>query len=184
MRRLSSLLLAGLLVGSGCAAQSYQIPTNELQRLSMAPPETRGARVLVSQEVGGSEVNSAETVGPDTEIILVPRIYIGGTYTRGERNGGGVGAGGGGGYSGGGGGVSGPNSGGGSSGGGKGGLGKLGSGGGDGKAAAVVIVVAAAVALFVIAGIEGSRFDGWVQMHPMHPMHSTPQRMSRPPAAC
>jgi len=171
MRRLLSLVVAGLFVGSGCAAQSYQIPSSELQRLSMAPPETRGARVLVSQEIGGSQVNSAETVGPDTEVILVPRIYIGGTYTRGERHGGY--SGGSGGYSGGSGGVSGPNSSGGSSGGGKGGVGnmKLGGGAGDGKAVAVAVVVAAAVALFVIAGIEGSRFDGWVQMHPMHPIH-------------
>ncbi len=170
MRRLLSLALATLVVGTGCAAQSYQIPATELQRLSVAPPETRGARVLVSQEIGGTVTNSAETVGPETDIILVPRIYIGGTYTRGERRGGYSGGGGGGSV--GGGSVSGPNSSGGG-GGGKGGVGnmKLGSGAGDGKAAAVVVVAAAVLALFVIAGIEGSRFDGWVQMHPMHPVH-------------
>ncbi|MBA3451765.1 MAG: hypothetical protein H0T42_01565, partial [Deltaproteobacteria bacterium] len=48
---------------------------------------------------------------------------------------------------------------------------KLGSGGGDGKAAAVAFLVIAALALVVIAGVEGSRYDGWVSLHPMHPVH-------------
>ncbi|HVK83188.1 MAG TPA: hypothetical protein VM513_03725, partial [Kofleriaceae bacterium] len=46
-----------------------------------------------------------------------------------------------------------------------------GSGAGDGKAAAAAILVIAAVALFAAAGVEGSRYDGWVQLHPMHPVH-------------
>ena len=44
-----------------------------------------------------------------------------------------------------------------------------GSGGaGDGKAAAIAILVAAAVALVAAAAVEGSRFDGYAQLHPMH----------------
>ena len=165
MRALLAVVMAGLLLGTGCAANSYRIPSSELQRLANMPPETRAQKVLVSQEISGSDVQSANTVGPETEIILIPEIRIGGTYSSRDRGGGG-------GYSGGGGGVSGPNGSGGG-GGGKGGLGnmKLGSGGSDGKAAAVAFLVIAAVALVVIAGVEGSRYDGWVQLHPMHPVH-------------
>jgi hypothetical protein len=35
----------------------------------------------------------------------------------------------------------------------------------------VAVLVIAAVALVAIAGVEGSRFDGWAQLHPMHPVH-------------
>ena len=49
----------------------------------------------------------------------------------------------------------------------------MGSGGkaGDGKGAAVAIVVAAAVALVAVAAVEGSRFDGYANLHPMHPVY-------------
>lgn len=152
--RLLAVFMAGLLVGTGCAANSYQIPNGELQRLSMTPPEQRAQRVLVSQEISATDVAPADRVETSTTIIWVPEIRIGGTYSGGGGRGhGGV------------------VSTGGSSGGGKGGNMKLGSGGGDGKAAAIAFLVIAAVAVFVVAGIEGSRFDGWVQLHPMHPVH-------------
>jgi len=161
MRALLAVVMAGLLVGTGCASNSYRIPSSELQRLSLAPPETRAQRVLVSQEISGSEVSSAQRVGPETDIIFIPEIRIGGTYSGRDRGGS---------YTGGGSGVGGPS---GSKGGGKGGLGgmKLGGGGGDGKGAAIAFLIIAAVALVVIAGVEGSRFDGWVELHPMHPVH-------------
>jgi hypothetical protein len=54
---------------------------------------------------------------------------------------------------------------------GSGGGGGHGGGGGDGKAAAVAVLVVAATALFVVAAIEGSRFDGYAQLHPMHPVY-------------
>jgi len=161
MRALLAVFMAGLLLGTGCAANSYKIPSSELMRLSQLPPEARAQRVMVSQEVGGTEVQSANRVGAETEVIFVPEIRIGGTYsTRGGRNGP---------YGSGGAGVGSPSGG----GGGKGGLGglKLGGGGGDGKAAAVAFLIIAAVALVVIAGVEGSRYDGAVSLHPMHPVH-------------
>lgn len=160
MRPFLAVFMAGLLVGTGCAANSYKIPKGELQRLSMMPPETRAQRVLVSQEIVGSDVSSAEQVGPDTQIILFPNIQVGGTY--GSERGGSYAGGGGGSVSGGGGG--------GKSGGKGGGL-NLGGGAGDGKGAAIAFLVLAAVALVAIAGVEGSRYDGWVQLHPMHPVH-------------
>ncbi len=151
--------MAGLLLGTGCAANSYKIPSSELMRLSSLPPEARAQRVMVSQEISATQVQSAPPVGAETQVIFVPEIRIGGTYsTRGGSRSG---------Y--GGGGVGTPSGG----GGGKGGLGgmKLGGGGGDGKAAAVAFLVIAAVALVMIAGVEGSRYDGGVALHPMHPVH-------------
>ncbi|MBA3464814.1 MAG: hypothetical protein H0T46_33075 [Deltaproteobacteria bacterium] len=148
--RFIAVVMAGLLVGTGCAANSYRIPNSELQRLSMIPPETRAQRVLVSQELTATEVADAEPVNDQTAIVFVPEFHIGGSYSGGSRGGGGVSTGG--------------------SRGGAGGL-KLSGGGSDGKAAAVAILVMAAVVLVAAAGIEGSRFDGWVRLHPMHPVH-------------
>jgi len=49
--------------------------------------------------------------------------------------------------------------------------GKIGGAGSDGKAAAVALIAIAATALVTAAVIEGSRFDGYAQLHPMHPVH-------------
>jgi hypothetical protein len=60
------------------------------------------------------------------------------------------------------------------SGGGSGGGGSGGSssGGGSGDGLAVVLIIAAsAVVALVLAGTEGARYDGWAQLHPMHPVH-------------
>lgn len=152
-----AVLLAGSLVGTGCAANSYKIPTSELQRLSMTPPEVRGQRVLVSQEISATDVEPADSVGPNTQLQVHVSSGYGGGRTPWSGSGGGRWT-----------------SGGKGSGGGKGGkLGgmKLGSGGGDGKGAAIAFLVLAAVALVAVAGVEGSRYDGWVQLHPMHPVH-------------
>ena len=177
MRRILAVVMTGLLVGTGCAANSYKIPATELQRLSALPPEARGQRVLVSQQISATDVEAAETVGPDTQIIIAPHIHVdascsvGGTYpatyprsypTRCGGYGGGI--------TGGGGGRGGAKVTGGG-GGGKGGGSKLGTGAGDGKGAAIAMVILAATALVVVAGIEGSRFGGWVELHPMHPVH-------------
>ncbi len=148
--RLLSVVMAGLLVGTGCAANSYKIPTSELQRLAALPPEQRAQRVLVSQEITGSSVESAQPVNDSTEIIFVPQINISGSVGGGRTHvGTGAHAGGGGG----------------------GGGAKLGGGGSDGKAAAIAIVVLAVVAVVAVAAVESSRFDGWVRLHPMHPVH-------------
>jgi len=145
--RLLAVFLAALMI-TGCAANSYRIPPGELQRLAMTPPADRGQKVRVIQEISGTTVNNQERVGVDTQIIFVPQINIS-TGPRYNRGGGGVGSGGGR------------------------GVGKIGGGGSgsDGKAAAIAFLVIAAVALFAVAGVEGSRFDGWAQLHPMHPVH-------------
>ena len=54
-----------------------------------------------------------------------------------------------------------------------GGGGHSGGGGsaGDGKAYAIAVIVVAATALVVAAAVEGSRFDGYANIHPMMPVH-------------
>jgi len=144
--RFIAVLMAALLVG-GCAASTYRIPPNELERLAQTPPEARGQKVRVVQEIGsGTTVSNTERVGPDTQIIFMPQIniYSSPRYQRGSHIGGGSGI--------------------------KGGKISGGSGS-DGKAAAIAVIILAAVALFAVAGVEGSRYDGYVQLHPMQPVH-------------
>lgn len=136
--------LAVVLTGSllsGCAVNSYKIPPSELARLAATPPEARGQHVRVVQEIIASEAPAAPPVTSETQIILVPQINISGGV-RSHPHGGGL--------------VS---------------LGKIGGAGNDGKAAAIALLALAATALVTAAVIEGSRFDGWAQLHPMHPVH-------------
>jgi hypothetical protein len=153
--RLIAVVMAGLLVGTGCAANSYRIPSSELQRLAQLPPEQRSQRVLVSQELTDTEVVPAQPVNSETEIVWIPDIHVSAGFSGGV-HGGRAGV---------------PVSGHSAGGGGGGGVHGLSGGGSDGKAAAVAVLVIAAVILVAAAGIEGSRFDGWVRLHPMHPVH-------------
>ncbi|MBA3393264.1 MAG: hypothetical protein H0T89_11500 [Deltaproteobacteria bacterium] len=143
-RTCTTVLAATLLVGGGgCVSNSYRIPSGDLQRLSQSPPEQRAQRVRVIQEINESSAPPAERVDGDTQIVIMPSIHISTPVRLGS--GGGRG-----------GGVSG---------------GKIGGAGNDGKAAAVVFLVVAATALVMVAAVEGSRFDGWARLHPMHPVH-------------
>ena len=172
--RVGAVILAGTLFSTGCLSSSYKIPGNEVQRLASLAPETRGQRVRVMQELGDADATPQQPVSGETQIIFMPRIGIDigdDDYRRGGYGGGwngGRGAVGGSGGSGGGMHGSGIKTG--NGGGGGGGL-KLSGGAGDGKAAAIVVLVAAAVVLVAAAGIEGSRFDGFAQLHPMQPIH-------------
>src|SRR5262249_31095774 len=49
--------------------------------------------------------------------------------------------------------------------------GKFGGLGKDSKSAAAAFLLAAAAGMVTAAVIEGSRVDGWAQLHPMHPGH-------------
>ena len=141
--RLASVVLAGSLVASGCGSQSYRVSGQELQRLALLAPDQRRV-VHVDQEISDGDIQPAPAVYDGTEIRLFPEVNVQVGPSYGGAHGGGHGGGGG------------PH---------------FGGGGGDGKAAAVIIVVVAAVALFVVAAIEGSRFDGTVAVHPMMPVH-------------
>ena len=158
--RLLSLAVAGVVATTGCATQSYKIPGNELQRIAQLPPDPPGSRVRVQQELGEADVGPPQPVTAETQIIFFPRIDVYGPHERRRyyttnSTWGASGGNGGGGR---------PSS--------SGGL-HMGSGGkaGDGKGAAVAIVVAAAVALVAVAAVEGSRFDGYANLHPMHPVY-------------
>ncbi len=146
--RIASVLLACSLVAGGCSTQSYRVSSAELMRLATIPPDQRGLAVRVDQEITESDAPMSPRVNDGTTIVYGPDINVGG--------GGGISSSGGGGnYHGGGGG----------------GFPKFGGGGGDGKGMAIVIVVVAAIALVMVAAIEGARWDGTVQVHPMMPIH-------------
>jgi hypothetical protein len=139
--RALAVVLAGSLI-AGCGANSYRIPPAELARLAQLPPEARGEHVRVIQDLRGSDVPPAPPVTGETQIIIVPSVDISvGGGARPVRGGGGWGG------------------------------GKIGGAGNDGKAAAVAILVLAATAMVTAVIIEGTRFDGYAQLHPMHPVH-------------
>ena len=148
MRSLGSRFVALSLATAvvGCASNSYKIPTKDLRQLSQIAPEQRGQHVRVIQEISDSSAPPAQRVDGGTAIYVGPDIH-GGGGAHVSTGGGGHGGGGGG------------------------GVGKMGGAANDGKAAAVVFLVLAATALVTIAAVEGSRFDGHAQLHPMHPVH-------------
>ncbi|MEO6773103.1 MAG: hypothetical protein ABI467_08770 [Kofleriaceae bacterium] len=168
MRR-TALLLA---LATGCGTTSYKIPGTELQRLATIPPAQRGQSVRVIQQLSDADVGPPAPITGETQIVIFPDVVV---YDGGRRRA----RGGGGGW--------GPhaNVGGNASGGtsvhstGGGGGHSWGGAGGDGKAEAIAILVIAATALVAVAAVEGSRDDGYVQLHPMHPLYLFGQDGSR-----
>lgn len=154
MRSIAAVVAASVLV-TGCATNTHKIPTAELQRLALQQPEARGERVRVTQELGEADVGPPQPVTAETAYFAFPHIHITGPdrrrYYRAQNSS----------WSGGSGRV-------------KGGMNlNLGGGGGGGgdKGAAIAILVVAAVALFAVVAVEGSRFDGFARLHPMHPVY-------------
>ena len=145
-----AMVLVVAIVATGCATSTYRIPNAELARLAATDPAQRGASVAVRQEPPWEdEPPGAQPVTSDTQIIIIgPEIEIGGGGGRG------------------GGGVHSP------PGGGDGGKGLPQAGkGADAKDTAIAIVVIAVTAVVIMAVVEGSRFVGHVQLHPMMPVH-------------
>jgi len=161
MRALAFLLALSV----GCTTSSYKIPATELQRVAQVPPEQRGQHVRVIQQIGDDDLGPAYPVEAQTQIVIFPQVNVYGPYER--RRYYNYGGGGGGGNLGGGVSVSNHSGG----GGGHSGGGHSGGSGGDGKAYAIAVLVVAATALVVAAAVEGSRFDGYANLHPMMPVH-------------
>ena len=154
---MAAMRLLAVVLAAGCASNSYEIRGTELQRLAQTPPETRGERVRVVQQLGDADVGPEHPVNAGTQIVFFPEPTVFGPQRehyysnngldaagkvadhRAPVNGGGLN------------------------------LGNTKAG--DGKAAAVAILATAAVIMFVAAGVEGSRFDGYAQLHPMHPVY-------------
>ena len=156
-------MVAASVLAAGCLSSSYTIPNSELRRLATLPPDQRGQHVRVVQLVNDADVGPRHPVTEQTEVVFVPNIDLGDPGPgRPRRWGHGIG--------GGSGNVNLPAA---RSSGGHGGLSGLhgGGSGGDGKAEAIEILIAAAVILVVAASIEGTRYDGYVQMHPMQPVY-------------
>lgn len=153
MRRALAAVVACvcLLSQGGCLQSTHKIPRGELQRLSMLPPEERGQSVRVIQDLGGEQPPAAGRVdaGTRVDVIIFPEIHIGGGGRPPPRPPEGVRPGGSGHSSGGGGG---------------------GLAGMKADEAWVLVLIAATFAI-VLAATEGSRYDGWVALHPMHPVH-------------
>ena len=143
MRSLAALTAALLL--SGCLTNTYKISTRELQRLAATPPETRADQVRVVQDLLGEGPPAQAAVTGETQVIIAPRPVVVVVDDRHGHPGS-------------------HNSGGHTSGGSK-------SGSGDGKAAVVLAVAVAVAGGVILAATEGRRYDGWVKLHPMHPVH-------------
>lgn len=144
MRGIAVAAVAALL--GGCLTNTYKIPSTELQRLAATPPDQRAERVRVVQEFEGESPPAQPRVGVETDVVFFPRtvIVVGDGRRPPPHHGGG----------------------------GKlGGSGGGGGGGGDGKGAVILLVAMAAGAGIVLAATEGQRYDGWVKLHPMHPVH-------------
>jgi hypothetical protein len=152
-RKLAVTCLAAIAAG-GCVAQTYRIPPAELARLAQTPPAERGQAVRVVQDLSNAdEPPEVAPVTADTQIVIVTPVdtsYGGPPRPVGPAPGpmpGKTGGGGGGGVNVGGGHAD------------------------DAKAEAIAYLAAAVAAGIILAATEGERYDGWVQMHPMMPVH-------------
>ncbi len=160
-----------LLGGEGCLSRNYLISQVELLRLSRLPPGERWQAVRATQGLGGDDVPpDGVTIHPASTVIATPVSFASSGRWRltppqmdvrwsprasalGASSGltlGGSPMGTGSGRSSGGSSRSG------------------GGGGGDGAAVAVLVaaVLAAGVIVFVLAGTEGARYDGWIAVNP------------------
>jgi hypothetical protein len=156
MRILAATALTASLLASGCASNTYRISGPELQRLAELPPEQRGQSVRVVQQLSNINVGAPQPITGETQIVLFPQInvYEGGRPMHGGGWGRPVG-------------TPIPRS---SGGGGGGALHGFSGGGGDGKAMAIAALVFAVAAVVAVGAIEGTRYDGYVKLHPMHPL--------------
>lgn len=163
LRTIALATLATFLpIATGCVSHEYQIPKDELRRLANTPPDERGTRVRVVQEIGGRRGRavpppSGPFLDEGEKLDLAFRVAADFSRVSAPRGG--------------------PPSGGGSwrgvqmpvsDGGG-------GGGGGDsGELLLVVAVIAVAVGAVVaigLAGSEGARYDGLAEMSPYQPLY-------------
>jgi hypothetical protein len=141
-----ALALVTAVAAAGCASSAHRIPTGDLMALSQSPPEARGDKVRVIQGLGNeNEPPPAPRAQSSTSVYIVAPIWVDGTPHHHQHSGGGGG--------GGGGGFGGKNL------------------AGDKKASAKAWLVVAAVVAGALVFTEGTRYDGWVRLHPMHPVH-------------
>ena len=159
--RMRLLPLAGLLIlaagSAGCPSTNHRIRHGDLMAMSQQPPEVRTQRIGVVQSLGDGDDPPAPVpyVESNTSVVIFAPIWVSGS-PRGHHHHHSHGGGGGGAVSHGGGG-----------GGGNAGPGVAGAK----KDAAKAVLVLAAVGAVAMALTEGTRYDGHVALHPMHPVH-------------
>jgi hypothetical protein len=135
---------------AGCLGNTHVIPRGELQSLAQQDPQTRGERVhVVQQFVAADDPPAADPVqgGFHAGVHVSVPVHVGPTRHSHPRNPPPPSVD-----------PPGPKS----------------SSSAPAKASAddaYVWVIAAAAAAVVLAATEGVRFNGWVRMHPMHPVH-------------
>ncbi len=135
------VVTAAVSVFTGCLSQSHTIPRRDLQALAQTDPNQRSQRVRVIQNFVTQEEPPEAPAVRGSTVVVVHSAVP----------------------------VPGPRT----------GPVRVGSGGGS-KASklaeqeadhAAVYVALAVVAALGLAVTEGARYDGWVQVHPMHPVH-------------
>lgn len=146
-----ALVALGAVSGAGCLSSTHRIPNDELLALSHMEPAARAGSVRVVQNLGHqSEPPPAPQVHTHTHVVIGGPVWVGGHP---ERRG--------------------PNA-------------VITSEDGSSRSVAParggdvadskkedakVLLVLAAIAAGALAVTEGARYDGWVQLHPMHPVH-------------
>jgi hypothetical protein len=130
--------------GAGCLSNTYTLREGELHRLAATPPEKRGEKVEVVQRVGADEEPSAQPVESHTTVVVVGVLPVPGPEPVHRHQG----------HS--------------SAPAGPGPSPHASAAKSDAVAAAAVVGIGTTIAL---AATEGARYDGWVQVHPMHPLH-------------
>lgn len=138
-----------LLPTTGCPSANHRIPRGELLALSESPPETRGERVRVVQSLGNADEPPAPAppVRTSVAVYVAAPLWIDGTphhhrhRTVRHRSAGGGAV-----------------------------FGGRNVAKGAKEEAKAWLVVAAVVA-GALALTEGIRYDGWVKVHPMQPVH-------------
>ncbi|WP_428265243.1 hypothetical protein [Haliangium sp.] len=141
-----TVVLSLAVAGTGCLSATHVIPRGELQTLAQQPPEQRAERVRVVQGFAGTAEDPppAPVVHSHTVVVVDGPVRVGPRVSRRPR------------YD-------------------HGGPGHIGSSGSKAAKAAADdskawLIVAAALGVG-LAVTEGARFDGWVKLHPMHPVH-------------
>jgi len=146
------LLAVALLAtaSAGCPNESYRIKRDELMKLSQQPPEARASRIRVVQSLGDQDTppEPVPVVRGGASVIIVAPIWVGGSPRRHDYASGPVHE-----HSHGG------------------GLGRGGDVARANKESAKAAIVIAAIVATALAFTEGIRYDGYVAVHPMTPVH-------------
>lgn len=153
-------VLVAVHAGVGCASNTYRVSHAELARLAQLPPDQRGQRVVVEEELSPAETEPQPVITTQTNVVIATGGGSGGppagrhAMVRDHRGTGSGAA------------NTRPSHGSGRSGGSS-------SGGSaeDAKAAAIAIVLLAVTAVITVAAVRGSQYIGEVALHPMQPVH-------------